>query len=186
MAHAVVRTDLLLGTDGRSELVSVRYQPSGTMTEIDNGNLVKLGNLEAGSRTVYKGETPAASDTIADVVLIASPEIVYDERKYGLENFYNEKGTIARGYRLHEHDIFSVTAEAFNGTPELGKTVKIGAGTKIELATSGGFGAIIDKNVVGRYTYWVIEVGGDVVEGETGDTGDTGATGDTGNTGATG
>lgn len=181
MAHAVVRTDLLLGTDGRSELVSVRYQPSGTMTDIDNGNLVTLGNLEKGSRTVYVGETPASGDTIADVVLIATPEIVYDERKYGLENFYNEKGTIARGYRLHEHDIFSVTEEAFDGTPELGKMVAINTNkTTLKVVASGGFGAIIDKNVVGRYTYWVIEVGGDVVEGETGDTGATGNTGATG------
>lgn len=178
MAHAVVRTDLLIGTDARSELVSVRYQPSGEMTEIDNGNLVTLGNLEEGSRTVYVGETPASGDTLADVVLIATPEIVYDERKYGLENFYNEKGTIARGYRLHEHDIFSVTEEAFDSTPELGKMVAIDNGvTTLKVVDSDGFGAIIDKNVVGRYTYWVIEVGGDIVEGETGDTGDTGATG---------
>lgn len=133
-----------------------------------------------------EGATPASSDTITDIVLIATPEIVYDERKYGIENFYNKAGTIARGYRLHEHDIFSLTEEAFEGTPALGKVVKIGNGTKWEVAASGGIGAIIDKNVVGRFTYWVIEINGDIVEGTTGDTGDTGDTGNTGNTGVTG
>ena len=179
MAHSVVRTDKMAGTDVRSELVSVRYQPSDTMTEIDNGNIVKLGNLEAGSREVYKGDTPAATDTIADVVLIASPEKIYDEHIHGVDKFTNEAGMIARGYRLHEHDIFSVTEEAFNGTPALGKMVAIMDGTKLNVVDESGFGAIIDKNVVGRYTYYVIEVGGDAVEGETGDTGETGETGET-------
>lgn len=169
--HAVVRTDLLAGTDVRSELASVRYQPDDVMTAIDNGNLVKLGNLEDGSRTVYKGLTPSASDTIADVVLIASPEKIYDERVHGLDKFTNEEGTIARGYRLHEHDIFSVTEEAFNGTPELGKMVAIMDGTKLNVVASDGFGAIIDKNVVGKYTFWVIEVGGDIVDTSDGNNG---------------
>ena len=164
MAYAVVRTDKLAGTDVRSEMVSVRYQPNDVMTAIENGNIVTLGNLEEGSREVYVGKTPTSTDTIADIVLIATPEVVYDEHIKGLDKYINEAGVISRGYHLHEHDIFSVTAEALSGTPALGKTVAIGNGTKLTVANSGGIGAIIDKNIVGKYTYWVIEVGGDIVE----------------------
>lgn len=168
MAYAVVRTDKMIGTDVRSELVSVRYQPSNVKTAIENGNVVKLGALETGSREIYKGVTPAANDDITAIVLIASPEVMYDERKRNLDDFINEAGTIARGYRLHKHDIFSVTKEALDGaeTPAVGDVVELKAGTKLNVkaaatgATSGStvVGTIIDKNVVGRYTYFAIEV----------------------------
>ena len=168
MAYAVVRTDKMIGTDVRSELVSVRYQPSDTMTAIENGNVVKLGALETGSREIYKGATPAADDDITAIVLVASPEVMYDERKRNLDEFINEAGSIARGYRLHKHDIFSVTKDALDGvaTPAVGDVVELKAGTKLNVvaATSGAtqgstvVGKIIDINIVGRYTYYAIEV----------------------------
>ena len=145
--------------------MSVRFQPEDTMTEIENGNVVKLGALETGSREIYKGATPAANDDITAIVLVASPEIMYDERKRNLDQFINKAGTIARGYRLHKHDIFSVTKEALDGvaTPQVGNVVELKAGTKLNVAataTSGStqVGTIIDVNIVGRYTYYVIEV----------------------------
>ncbi|MBQ2212325.1 MAG: hypothetical protein II410_05475 [Ruminococcus sp.] len=168
MAYAVVRTDKMIGTDVRSELVSVRYQPGDTMTEIENGNVVKLGALETGSREIYKGVTPAANDDITAIVLVASPEIMYDERKRNLDEFINKAGTIARAYRLHKHDIFSVTKDALDGaaTPAVGDVVELKAGTKLNVvaaasgATQGStvVGKIIDINIVGRYTYYAIEV----------------------------
>lgn len=163
--NAVVRTDKMFATDNRAGLVSVRYQPSDAMTAIDNGNVVKLGALETGSREVYKGITPAASDVIGDIVLIATPEVMYDERKKNLDEFYNAAGDIARGYRLHTGDIFSVTIDALSAaaTPQIGNIVELDAGTKLKVVTtltsgSTQVGAIIDINVVGRYTYYVIEV----------------------------
>ena len=66
--NAVVRTDKMFATDNRAGLVSVRYQPGDTMTAIDNGNVVKIGALEEGSREVYKGVTPDADDAIKDIV----------------------------------------------------------------------------------------------------------------------
>lgn len=168
MAYAVVRTDKMIGTDVRSELVSVRFQPEDTMTEIENGNVVKLGALETGSREIYKGVTPAANDDITAIVLVASPEVMYDERKRNLDEFINEAGAIARGYRLHKHDIFSVTKDALDGaaTPAVGDVVELKAGTKLNVvaaatgATQGStvVGKIIDINIVGRYTYYAIEV----------------------------
>lgn len=163
--NAVVRTDKMFGTDNRAGLVSVRYQPGDTMTAIDNGNVVKIGALEEGSREVYKGVTPAADDAIKDIVLIASPEVMYDERKRNLDEFQNAKGAIARGYHLHTNDIFSVTVEALTcaATPEVGDVVELDAGTKLKVvasATEGStvVGSIIDINVVGRYNYYVIQV----------------------------
>ena len=162
---AVVRTDKMFATDNRAGLVSVRYQPGDTMTAIDNGNVVKIGALEEGSREVYKGVTPAADDAIKDIVLIASPEVMYDERKRNLDEFQNAAGAIARGYHLHTNDIFSVTVEALTcaATPEVGDVVELDAGTKLKVvasATEGStvVGSIIDINVVGRYSYYVIQV----------------------------
>lgn len=160
--NAVVRTDKMFATDNRAGLVSVRYQPGDTMTAIDNGNVVKIGALEEGSREVYKGVTPAADDAIKDIVLIASPEVNYDERKRNLDEFQNAAGDIARGYHLHTNDIFSVTKEALVGAePVVGSTVELTADTKLNVTTSATgtvVGTIIDINVVGRYTYYVIQV----------------------------
>ena len=160
--NAVVRTDKMFATDNRAGLVSVRYQPGDTMTAIDNGNVVKISALEEGSREVYKGVTPAANDAIKDIVLIASPEVMYDERKRNLDEFQNAEGAIARGYHLHTNDIFSVTKEALTGDePAIGKVVELAAGTKLNVVTSATgtkVGTIIDINVVGRYTYYVIQV----------------------------
>lgn len=162
--HAVVRTDKMTGTDDRSDIVSVRYQPSSTKTAIENGNVVLLNGLEANQREVYVGETPAKDSALKDIVLIATPEVVYDGIR-GLDQFTNEAGKIARGYRLVEHDIFSVTEEALaNASPAVGQIIELKAGTKLNnvaSATSGAtpIGKIIDKNVVGAYTFYAIEVG---------------------------
>lgn len=163
--NAVVRTDKMFATDNRAGLVSVRYQPSDVKTEIQNGNVVKLGALETGSREIYKGAAVAANTPINEVVLIASPEVMYDEHKHNLDDFINVAGAVARGYHLHSGDIFSVTKEALDGvaSPAVGNVVELKAGTKLNVAASATSGAtqvgkIIDKNVVGRYTYFVIEV----------------------------
>lgn len=169
--HAVVRTDRLTGTDDRARLISVRYQPSDTMTAIDNGNVVLVGELEAGAnvvnREIFKGGTPTASSALRDIVLIATPEVMYDERLRNLDEFTNEAGKISRGYRLHTHDVFSVTAEALEAANAnllaKGSVVELMGGTKMKVvatATNGSttIGKIIDVNVVGRYTYYAIEV----------------------------
>lgn len=169
MAYAVVRTDKLTGTDDRARLVSVRYQPvdstsnENVATEIENGNFVLLAGLEDGAREIYVGVEPTASSALTEVVLIASPEVMYDERKKSLDEFINVAGKAARGYRLHSNDIFSVTADALDGTPKKGKIVELQGDTKAKVvtsATSGStvIGKIIDVNVVGRYTYYAIEV----------------------------
>lgn len=166
--YCVIRTDQMFGTDDRNGQLSVKYMGSGsTATAIENGNVVKVDGLLAKGtgkeRQIFKGVTPAATDALADVVLIASPEVMYDERKKDLAEFRNEAGDICRAYRFHSGDIFSMTADGFQGTPETGNVVELQAGIKLKTAgsaTSGStqVGTIIDSEVVGPYTYFVVLV----------------------------
>lgn len=167
MAYAVVRTDAMAGTDVRGQLVSVKYMGAdgATPTAIENGNVLKIGALMTGEREVYIGGAVAANDKIDDIVLIASPEVVYDERKRNLDDFVNEAGKACRGYHIHSGDTFSVTAEALSGTgtPAVGNIVELAAGTKLAFAASATTGStkvgrIIAVDVVGRYTYYAIKV----------------------------
>ena len=174
MAYAVVRTDKLMGTDVRSMLESVLYlgADGATPTEIENGNVLKVGALKAVDanagiyeREVKVGAVPAAGDKLDDIVLVAPPEVMYDERKRSLTEFINEAGRIVRGYHLHSGDIFSVTKEALDGAaaPAIGNAVELKAGTKLNVAasaTSGStqVGKILAIDVVGRLTYYVIQV----------------------------
>lgn len=161
--HAIVRTDLMHGTDNRADLVSIKYMGTdgNTPTAIDNGNVLKAGALMKGEREVLVGAAVAADTPLNDVVLIASPEAMYDERKRNLEDYENEAGKVCRGYRLRPGDIFSVTAEAFAAAPTTeSKVVELAAGTKLSPAatSSAAIGDIIAVETAGRYTYYVIRV----------------------------
>lgn len=167
MAYGVVRTDNMQGTDVREGLVSIEYlgADGATPTAIENGNVLKVGALKAGEREIRVGAAVAANTPIEEVVLIASPEVMYDPRKRSLDEFINEAGVPARGYRLHHGDIFSVTKDALAGaaTPAVGNVVELAAGTKLNVAasaTSGStvIGTILAVDVVGNYTYYAIQV----------------------------
>ena len=166
MAHGLVTTDNMYGTDVRAALVSIKYMGSNgsTPTAIENGSVLKVGALIEGEREVYVGGAVAANDKVEDVVLVASPEVMYDERKKNLDEFINEAGRACRGYRIHSGDIFSVTKDALTGkeTPAVGNVVELAAGTKLKVADSATensttIGTIIAVDVVGRYTYYVIK-----------------------------
>ena len=160
--HAVVRTDRMFGTDNRGGLISIKYLGADgqTPTAIDNGNVLKVGALVDGEREVFVGSEPASTDSVGDIVLVASPEVMYDERLHNLDDFYNEAGKIARAYRLHSKDIFSVTADALSNATNVAvdDRIAIAADTKLAVAASGGIGRVIAIDVVGRYTYIVIEI----------------------------
>ncbi len=164
--YAVVRTDRMEGTGDRNSLISIKYMVSTTPTAIENGNVLKRGALIEGEREVFAGATPAANDALDDIVLVATPEVMYDEHLHNLNDFINEAGKIARAYHLRKGDIFSVTKEALAGAenPAVGNVVELKADTKLNVAasaTSGStvVGKIIAIDVVGKYTYYVILVG---------------------------
>lgn len=164
--HAVIRTDRLYGTDVAAALVSLRFVDGNNQgAAIDNGNVVKLMGLMDGERELYKAVAPAANTDLKDVVLVASPEVLYDERKKNLDEFVNEANVNARGYRLHAGDMFGVTVEGLSAAAEIkkGDIVELQADTKLKVvktATSGStpVGVIADINKAGRYTYYVVEV----------------------------
>ena len=163
--YAVVRTDNMYGVDVRAALVSVKYmgEDGSTPTAIENGNVLKIGALIDGEREIYVGGAVAADDKINDVVLVASPEVMYDERKKNLDEYINDAGRACRGYHIHSGDIFSVTKEALAGVaaPAVGNVVELAAGTKLNVVTKATgatvVGTIIAVDVVGRYTYYAIK-----------------------------
>lgn len=168
MAKGVVRTDNMAGTDVRAQLVSVKYgSVSGTFTgaAIENGNVVELSGLLDGEREIYLGITPSVDSALRDIVLIATPEVMYDSSKNNLEDFINPAGETSRGYRLHSGATFSVTKPALAGaeTPAVGDIVELAAGTKLNVvstATGGstGVGKIIAIEDTGRHKFYVIEI----------------------------
>lgn len=139
-SYSIVRTDRMHGSYNAADLVSVRYSPAGTDTAIENGNVVLLGSLDTNNREVYVGANPAADSALSLIALIATPEVVADERLKSLSDFRNAAGAICRGYMLRSGDIFSVTAAAvteISGTaPAIGQLVELAASTKLKLVTS--------------------------------------------------
>ena len=113
------------------------------MTEdTDNGTIVGIGAHVEGQ--VFKAKTYAAGDT---PYLVLTPPLAYNGKKAWSDEkyFYNAKGEIARAYELHKDDIFTVSADAFTGSPEVGKYVDA-TYTVAESAPATGFvGEIIEE-----------------------------------------
>lgn len=166
--YGVVRTDNMTGTDVRSELVSVKYMGANKKiaTEIENGSVLKASELADGEREVFIGEQVSKDTPIGEIVLIAAPEVPYDERLRNLDEFINVAGKACRGYRLHSGNIFSLTKEALTGlaSPAKGNVVELAdKATKLNVvaaatASTTTVGKIIDVEIAGRYTYYVIKV----------------------------
>jgi hypothetical protein len=97
--------------------------------DTDNGIIVAIDNTltpsEAGyneEEQVYNAKAYAAGDK---PYLVLTPPLAYNGRKlWSAEKyFYNAKGDVARCYELHVDDIYTISAMAFSGTPEVGKYV---------------------------------------------------------------
>lgn len=76
--YAVVRTDLMSGTDVRSGLVSLKYMGAAgsTPTAIQNGSVVLLDGLLDSEREIYKAkDIVTGSETLKEIVLVDSPEV---------------------------------------------------------------------------------------------------------------
>lgn len=150
--HAVAYTSKLLAKYGGKHIFNVLLTNA-----CDNGNLIALGDWKEfdvyaeGAVTTFAGvirEQAANGNwyvevtTPGDALLICQVPMIYEDftadfKKEG--NFYNPAGAIVRAYELAAHDIFEVSAEAFDGTPEAGKTVSC-ATRKLKVATDDGEG----------------------------------------------
>ena len=104
--YGIVRTDRMSGTKQPADLISAKYLPAGTATAIENGRVVLIGALVTGEREVYTATAPLANSALDSVALVASPELLFDERMHNLDEFRNEAGEIVRCYRFRSGNIF--------------------------------------------------------------------------------
>lgn len=158
--YTVIRTDLMSGTDVAADLVSLRvYDGSDNPIEVENGTIVELEGYEEGQREVFKAKLATASSKVEDCAIVASVEVMYDERKKNLDEFINEANAICRGYIPRSRNMYSVTKEAFvdAAEPSVGSDVGLGADGKLD-SGSAGWGKVMAVETAGRYTYYVIKL----------------------------
>jgi hypothetical protein len=171
MAYPIVRLDILQASQVGALLRSVEYATKSgstyTPAQISNGCVALLDGLKTDEREVWHAIAPAANSPLKSIVLVASPEIMTDERKHNLDDYVNEAGVIARGYILQSGDTFAVTSDGFtiaNGlTPAVGTIAELQADTKMKLVSSltsnsTKVGVITAIETSGSKTYYVIEV----------------------------
>lgn len=158
MGYTCVRTDNMSGTVEGKNLVSLKYSK-----DIENGTILKVGALVNGEREVREASIPAVGDSLKDLALVASPEVVKTKENYGLNEFINEAGDIMRGYRLTARDIFSITAEGFaeGQNPAVGNLVELdGSGKLIAVASATSDSTTIGKILAIEDKWYVVEVEG--------------------------
>lgn len=166
MAYAMVRTDSLSGITDASLLTHGRYvNASGAYAEIENGSIVLVGALETGERESRQYKDITSSTGINAVALIANPELMkHNCEKKSLSDYVNAAGQCIRGYMFHKNDVFSVSAQAFDGTvPTKSQKVSVAANAhKMKAGTTGALtiGECIDIEIKKGVTWYVIKVEG--------------------------
>lgn len=153
--NAVIRLDNIMATHDGSLLKSVRISE-----ELQNGSVVEIGGLVEGEREIHETAVPKVDSKYFGI--LCTPELMYDEKK-AIDEFVNVTEKPARAFIPHLGDIFSLTAEGFNTVPKVGQFVELAASNTLavaDAATDGStqVGKIIEIDVVGRYTFYVIEV----------------------------
>lgn len=162
MAKTVFRCDNMPGIDNRAYTKSVLVTDGSDPIEVENGTIVKIGNLVEGQRDLWEATIAGASDKLEDCAIIGTPEVPYDEINHkNLDDFVNEAGVPAAAYLLGHGGCFSVTKDGFTGgtAPAVKDAVALGADGKIEKTGSGtALGTCISVDKVGRYTFYAIEM----------------------------
>lgn len=169
MAKAIVRCDVMLGNNAMSAVKSAMYYSAytnattNTPAAIENGNVVELKDiLVDGDRELWVATTPAANSE--NLALVTTPEVDYDERKT-ISEWENEAGKPIRVHLLSGMvgQVFSATADAFDGTPAVGKIIEAKAGTKMKVVsslTNGStqIGVCVGVETVNGLTFYVVRV----------------------------
>lgn len=155
MANAIIRLDNVQATHEGSLLKSVKLTEA-----LQNGSVVEIGGLETGEREIHATAKPKVTTSYYGI--LCTPELMYDEKKQ-MDEFTNGTDKPARAFIPQKGDIFSATVEAFSATPTVGQTVELAASYVLKVsatATSGStqVGKIIEVDVVGSKTFYVIEV----------------------------
>lgn len=117
MAYAIVNLDKLQASK-TGNLESLKHT-----ADVPNGSVAHVGTLVAGERDLFNLVVPTtASIANTEVVLIASPEVVYLPGK-SLEDFVNVTGIPMRAFHLHAGDVFTISDDGLDGTTVEGQYV---------------------------------------------------------------
>lgn len=76
--------------------------------DIENGSVVKKGDIVTGEKAIYTAEIPAVTD---EVYLVANPAWSYDDSRIVNQNedaFINVAGKAFRGYAMKKDNLFAV------------------------------------------------------------------------------
>lgn len=141
--------DLVKGTD-HVVAESSRLKATGAghiydlemIEDTDNGTIVALGAHVEGQ--LYKAKAFAEGDK---PYFILTPPLAYNGKKAWSDEkyFYNAKGEVARAYELYVDDMFTLSADAFTGTPAVGKFVDATYAVKDAAPESGFVGEIFEE-----------------------------------------
>jgi hypothetical protein len=107
-----IRLDRIAGT----HLESVR-----SADVLRNGYFVELQDLIVGEKELYTVTKPTALTN--ELLLHATPEVMYDSLANSLEDFLVEANAEGRAYHLTVGDIITLTADLFTGVPVVGALV---------------------------------------------------------------
>lgn len=139
-SHAYCFPTKVLAGNGGAHILNIELT-----ADADNGSIVSVGDYKSFDNYV-EAEAPAGYEAKivdkaangnfyvevvepADAVLVCevinNPYTNYDSRFKSDKLFYNAAGDVVRGYCLAKHDIYELSKEGFDGTPEVGKTVTI-------------------------------------------------------------
>ena len=111
---------------------------------IDNGRIVKKGKylrpevyqedtattfagkiIEKAANGAYRVEVTAIGDGEGLVLSVPLIDEEYTTKMQEESNFFNAKGDILRVYELYVGDVFTLSADGFDGVPEVNKTVSV-------------------------------------------------------------
>ena len=122
--------------------------------DTDNGSIVAVGAHVEGQ--VFEAEAYAAGKK---PYLVLTPPLAYNGRRGQSDEkyFYNAKDEIARAYELYVGDIYTVSANAFTGTPAVGKYVDA-THTVAESAGNNYAGEIIEEVIYSNSVSYRIRV----------------------------
>lgn len=138
--HAYCFPTKVLAGNGGNHILNIELT-----SDADNGSIVSAGDyksfdnyVEAEAPAGYKAkiveqaangnwyvEVVEPADAILICEVIDNPYTNYDSRFKDDKLFYNAAGDVVRGYCLSKKDIYELSKEGFEGTPEAGKTVTI-------------------------------------------------------------
>ena len=110
--------------------------------DTDNGMIVSVGEHVEGQ--VFMAKDYVAGDK---PYFILTPPFAYNGKKSWSDEkyFYNAKDEIARAYELHVDDIYTISADAFDGEPAVGKYVDAKYVVADEAGASGFVGLITEE-----------------------------------------